>query len=669
MLTALLAAAAHTALFLSPWGEALELRFLDLWFTVRGPVAPPDEIVVIAMDEDSYQTLGFPLNQAWPRAAHAQLLQRLQEVGARRVVFDILFFGESADPVADRQLADAIANMPVVLGAELGRVEEAGRVRETLLLPAEWLRANAVAIGLVGLPEDGEHVRRFLHETSEVAQGLPSLAEAAVLGAAPHPDPLRIEWGEGTRNPVPSPRLRGEGEGPGPRDLLNLYGPARTITTYSYYQVVDTEWPVPAEKLRDKVVFVGLSLRTELGPAQKDSYLTSFPQHGRMYGVELHATAAGNLAAQNWIRRASRWAEATGLAALALLAGFLILTLRPLIGGGLWVVYAGTWSVVAYESFLAGQFRPGASLTFVILPVTYLGSTLYFYIITRRQQRQLEKAFRFYLSPEMAREVARNPAALKLGGEQVEATAMFTDIEGFTAIAERMRPDEVAQMLNAYFTEVMDAIFEQRGTLIKFIGDAVFALWGAPIKTPDHARLCCDAARAIETEIETFNASDRFPPLKTRFGIHTGPMVVGNLGSARRFDFTAIGDSVNLASRVEGLNKAFGTTILVTDATRARLAPAVLSLKLGLIRVVGKTQPVGLHTLFRDPVAEAPRWEEALASFCARDWEVAVRSFEQVGRQESRLAQAAALYQNQIQRLRETPPPPAWQGEIVFDRK
>ncbi len=667
---AVVVAAAHTALFLSSWGEALELRFFDLWFNLRGPVAPPANIVVVAMDEDSYQAIGFPLNQAWPRAAHARLLQRLKAAGARRVVFDVLFLGESADPVADRQLAEAMAGLPVVVGAELGRVEEAGITREALLLPAELLRTNALAVGLVGLPEDGEFVRRFLNETSELALGLPTLAEAAI-GGTPHPDPLPIGWGEGIRKQVSSPRLRGEGqgEGPGPRDFLNLYGPARTITTYSYYQVIDPEMPLPAEKLRDKIVFVGLCLRTELGPAQKDSYLTSFAQRGRTYGVELHATAAANLQAQNWIHRASRTREAVGLAMLALLAAFLLLTLRPLVGASIWVAFAGTWSVVAYLSFLTGQFRPGATLTFVVLPVTYLGSTLYFYIITRRQQRQLEKAFRLYLSPEMAREVARNPQALKLGGEQVEATAMFTDIEGFTSIAEKMQPDEVAQMLNAYFTEVMDAIFEQRGTLIKFIGDAVFGLWGAPIKTPDHAQLCCDAAMAIRTEIEKFNASGRFPPLKTRFGMHTGPMVVGNLGSARRFDFTAIGDSVNLASRVEGLNKQFGTTILVTDSTRARLAAGTLSLKLGLIRVAGKTQPVGLHTLFQNPVAVGPRWDEALASFCARDWNTAARAFDEVGSQEARLAKAAALYQNQIKALRDTPPASGWQGEIVLDKK
>src|SRR5262249_514145 len=144
-------------------------------------------------------------------------------------------------------------------------------------------------------------------------------------------------------------------------------------------------------------------------------------------------------------------------------------------------------------------------------------------------------------------------------------------IAGFTAIVESMEAPEVGRMLNAYFTEVMDSVFDKRGTLIRFNGDGLYALWGAPIRTPAHARLCCEAALAIDPEIERFNQSGRFPPLHTRFGINPGPMLVGNMGSARRFDFTGIGDAVNLASRVEGLNKHFGTSILVTDSTRAQL--------------------------------------------------------------------------------------------------
>ena len=359
------------------------------------------------------------------------------------------------------------------------------------------------------------------------------------------------------------------------------------------------------------------------------------------------------------------------LGLLAALVSLAMLNVRPVSGALILVGYAAAWAALAYWAFLRNSFAPGASLAVIILPATYLGTTLYNYLGARLQQVRLERAFKFYLSPEMAREIARNPQALRLGGEEVECTALFTDIASFTSTAEQMKPDEVARMLNAYFTEVMDAIFEQRGTLIKFIGDAVFALWGAPIKTADHAKLCCEAALAIHREIDRFNQSGRFPPLQTRFGINTGPMVVGNMGSARRFDFTAIGDAVNLASRVEGLNKYFGTTILVTDSTRAQLPAEVLSLKLGMIRVVGKTQPIGLHTLFQKPVSDsvAAQWNNAHAKFTARDWQAAEELFAAIAPAEPRLAKAAELYCHQIELHRLTPPPQDWQGEIIFTSK
>src|SRR5262249_42724459 len=152
-------------------------------------------------------------------------------------------------------------------------------------------------------------------------------------------------------------------------------------------------------------------------------------------------------------------------------------------------------------------------------------------------------------SPEMAAAVASNAESLQLGGRQVFATALFTDIAGFTRISERLNPVETAAMLNSYFSEVMDAIFEKRGTLIKFIGDAVFALWGAPIDEPRHRQRAYEAARSIMNDVFRFNESSGFPALQTRIGLNSGPMLVGNLGAKRRFDFTAIGDSVNLASR------------------------------------------------------------------------------------------------------------------------
>lgn len=645
---ATLVALLHTGLFLLPWGEALELRFLDLWFNIRGPVAPPEDVVIVAMDEESYDHFGISLNQAWPRALHAKLLRRLADCDAKRVVFDVLFLGDGPDATADRELAEAMRGVPTIIGADVGELKGRQSSEErTLLLPGEKFR-EAANLGLVGVRKQSGHARRFFLPDSltvhDMADQLPpSLAVAA----------------SGVTNQ------------PGARDLIRFYGPRWSVQTCAYEQVLDPDKPVPAEAFRSKIVFVGFNQKTELGAAQKDSYLTPFTQNGETFGVEIHATATANLLQRDWIKRRSSAAEASGLALLAALVALALLLLRPTWGALLLAGYGAGWGLTAYALFLRGWFLPGATLAVIVLPFTYLGSTLTNYLSARLKQLRLQRAFQQYLSPEMAREISQNPDALRLGGEEVECTAMFTDIAGFTTIVEKMKPGEVSRMLNAYFTEVMDAVFDQRGTMIQFIGDGVYALWGAPIKTAEHARLCVQAALEVQTAIDRFNQSGRFPPLHTRFGINTGPVLVGNLGSVRRFDFTGIGDTVNLASRLEGLNKQFGTTILMTDNSHAMLPAGFHSLKLGLIRAVGKTLPVGLFTVFHEPVSPetTAEWEEACERFVARDWSAAGELFATTATQDKRLAKAADLYRRQIELHQSKSPPPEWQGEISFTSK
>lgn len=624
----------HSLLFLSPWGEMLEMRFLDLWFHIRGPAAPPVDVVVVAMDEESYGALGISMHSSWPRETHAALLERLKKAGARKVVFDVLFLGASADSSVDQKLAEAIRKIPTVLGADYGQIEEATHIREGLLLPTELLREAAQKVALVGLPEEAGTVRRFLTQRTELTRGYLSLAEAALDS---QPDASQ-RW-------------------PGPRDMILYYGPPRTIPTYSYYQALESEFPLPAAAFQNKIVFVGLGLRTELGPAQKDAYLTPYSKKGRMFGVEIHATAAANLMSGEWIRRESRRNETGLLAFFAFALVFVLFQLKPVSGGvSLGSLILG-WPCLAYLFFKAGIFIPGAALCLVVLPTAYLGSTLTTYWITKKQERRLERAFQFYLSPEMAREVARNPQFLQLGGQKVEATALFSDIEGFTTLAESMPPERVASLLNAYFTEVMNVIFEKKGTLIKFIGDAVFALWGTPIPARNHAQLACESALAIQAELEKFNRGGRFPPLKTRIGIHTGPMVVGNLGSARRFDFTAVGDTVNLASRLEQLNKEFGTCILVSEAVKKQI-DKIACVPMGEVQVAGKKEGVNLFALLCEPLAsESVRlWEEALAAFRKQQWDLAAKIFSEAGQKETLFKKASEIYLEQIKNLRTTPP-------------
>lgn len=649
----LLVSIVQLVLSVSGVGDRVEVLAADLWFNVRGELSPPRDVVVVAMDESSYRVLGVPMDRAWPRALHAELLEKLKTYGVRRNVMDILFLGASSDPAADARLAKAMALSPTVIGADSGvrsGASSGGRFMiEELLEPPPLFSEAAERIALARLPEDSGNVRRFGAQRTVATESLPILYEAAVGLSGP---------------------ATGD-EYPGPRDMIWYYGPARTVSTFPIHQVLNPKNPLPRETFENKIVFIGLSLRTDIGPTQKDTYQTPFSSSGSTFGVEIQATAAANLLEGRWIRRWPAWTEGWILASATLAMTMIIFWMPPHWAVGPLVAFCLGWSYASYSMFLGGRFLPGVLLICCVLPVSFLLSTLVYYVATYRKQLQVERAFQMYLSPEMARQMRANPKGLSLGGDSVLATALFTDIEGFTSITEGMTATEVANMLNAYFTEVMNVIFENKGTLIKFIGDAVFALWGAPIKSPDHARLACETAVKIQDEVQRFNASKRFPPLNTRIGVNTGTMVVGNLGSDKRFDYTAIGDAVNLCSRLEGLNKYFGTTLLISQYTRQEASGFMKGVRLGAIYVAGKRTAVDIESIFTPPLSAEGEstWNRALSRFRARVWTEADSMFRKVAALEPRLGAAAALYRAQISNHVKIPPPETWDGEIEFTEK
>lgn len=283
----------------------------------------------------------------------------------------------------------------------------------------------------------------------------------------------------------------------------------------------------------------------------------------------------------------------------------------------------------------------------------------------------MKAAFELYLSPEMASQLSQGDSATALGGSKTWATALFTDIAEFTNITEEMPAERVAEMLNAYFTEVMEVVFQNKGTLIKFIGDAVFVLWGAPIRIDNHAELAVKTGLALTREVDRFNSGKRFPALKTRIGLNTGPMVVGNLGSKRRFDYTAIGDSVNLASRVEGLNKYFGTTFMFTETTRKEAGNTITAIPVGNVRVVGKKETISLFTTFEPTPTPSVvnTMQELIEAYKEQRWGEVRAQCEKIAALEPRLEGVAKLYRESCTALEINAPSPGWSGEIDFAHK
>ncbi|HMC82568.1 MAG TPA: adenylate/guanylate cyclase domain-containing protein, partial [Candidatus Polarisedimenticolia bacterium] len=529
-------------ILLSHWppAENLESFGLDLLFQARGSRPSPPDVCVVAIDADAYQMLGVNPGAFWPRRLHAELIRTLAREGARAVAFDILF-RRSRDASEDEALEEALRETGiVVLGSTVEQVGDPRYRQARIVDPYGPYAAAAAGIGDVNLRPDRDGVIRQAWLARQHRKSLALVAYEIATGHSQSRD--------------------------GAARIVDYYGPSRSVRTVSFYQALDPAQYLPAGFFRGKIVFVGLSQASAAGPAAKDAFMTPFRGSGgeQTFGVEIHATLAANLLEGRRIDLLPSVSEGLLLLLFPLLAVPVFLALRPLLGGVFFLLLELLPWVAGYVAFTRARlWIPVIIPAAIELPTAYMLSLLWYYTTTVRERERIRRAFSFYLSPEMIRQIAANPDSLNLGGEEIIGTALFTDIKGFTPIAENLTAHQTAALLNDYFSEVTRHIFEEGGTLVKYIGDAVFAIWGAPLKREDHATAACRAALALAREPKAPGPEGGSGGnLVTRIGVHTGPMLVGNLGSAQRFDYTAIGDAVNLASRLEGLNKPLGTRAL-----------------------------------------------------------------------------------------------------------
>jgi len=641
---------------LTYWAPAINFERrsgLDTLFNMRGVRTPPPEVCVVAIDDDSYDVIGRDKSLAWPRALHADLIRTLRREGAKAVAFDVLFLDEGADADADAALASALAEAGnVVLGATVVVTEDPLFNQSQTQEPYEPFAKAAAAVAEVKFPTDADGVIRYAFPARE---GRPGLALAA----------YELATGDTSQRTADA-------------RFLDYYGPARTIKTVSIYQALDPKQYLPPGFFKDKIVFVGASQDAAPGLVPKDAFLTPFRKEGRTtFGVEIHASLAADLLERRQVHLPDRRLEMALLFLLPLVASLTFMALRPLAGGAAFVLMlAGPWAMAYFAFVRFNLWLPAVIPSMVQLPVSYGLSLLWYYLTTVRDREKIKRAFGLYLSPEMIRRIAEDPDAVNLGGQEIVGTAVFTDIKGFTSIAEGMSAPETAAMLNAYFSDATRHVFDAGGTLIKYIGDAVFAIWGAPIRRDDHATQACIAALALARAQEA-QGQDAGPVarLVTRIGVHTGPMLVGNLGSAQRFDYTAIGDAVNLASRIEGLNKAFGTLALASGEAISATDGRFVTRSLGRVRVVGRSEPVELHELVatRDETGRGDR--HLLEAFAAaRDHFTAGRFAEAAAGFRAALALtngtdgASDFFLQTSERLAKASPA-SWDGVVVFDSK
>jgi adenylate cyclase len=519
--------------------QRLELLTVDLRFDARGEQTPAEDIVVVGIDAHTfsdYTFVPYPL----PRRYHARVIRRLADAGARVIAYDIQFTEQSDSPADDNALVEAVyrARNRIVLAT----TETDGQGRTRVLGGDEFLRELGARAGNAVIPADANGVIRRIPYEVDGLLGFPVVAAEIA-----------------TKRPVPETDFEDN------RAWIDFPGPPGT---FAYHSFSDVEiGRVPASALRGKIVVVGA-----VAPSLQDVSATSTSGDEMMSGAEIQAAAISTIlrgyplhASPDWVG----WLLTLGLGAFPILVG---LRLRPLRGLLVCVGAGAVFAVCAYVAFRLGWIVP------VIAPLTALAMSAVVVLAVLGLNEAIERqrvrdVFARFVPERVVDEVlAYTDEDLRLGAVRRECTVLFSDLRGFTTFSEARPPDEVIGVLNEYLSEMSDAILDRGGTLITYLGDGIMAVFGAPLDQPDHRDRAVATARDMLDRLERFNRRGGDRKFEMGIGINTGYAMCGNVGSERRLEYTAIGDTTNTAARLQGMTKDSGYAVFVADSTRSGLA-------------------------------------------------------------------------------------------------
>lgn len=592
--------------------ELVELKALDARFKTRQAIKPAEDVVIVTIDDKSLKELG---RWPWPRSIIAKLIDSLTASDIKVIGFDIVFAEKSQDDKEDAILAKAIAESGrVILGYYFSFGQEAS---------GKDGRELSGFYGVKTLENGGNFIR---------AEGVDGNIESIAAGAAGFGyfnimpdadggvrwDPLVIKYGDRYYPPLAIQALRHYLGNPAlsltlvdygvarlrlgdilipvdeqGRMIVNYYGGGKTFPHYSISDIINGR--IPKEKLKGKIALVGA---TAIGIY--DMRVTPF--EGTYPGVEIHATVIDNILHGRFIERPQWLAifDILAIIAMGIMLGLVVPRLSALLG----LLFAAG-SLAAYLFLNLYIFSAKGLWINNVYPaltvgLAYTGIVLYRYIIEEREKKWIKGAFQYYVTASVMEEIMKKPDMLKLGGEEKELTVLFSDIRGFTTISEKLSPEKMVALLNEYLTAMTDIVFEHKGYLDKYIGDAIMVVYGAPLPQADHSLEACLTALDMMAELKKLQQkweSEGLPIIDIGIGINTGQMVIGNMGSKRRFNYTVMGDSVNLASRLEGLNKNYSSHIIISEKVYNNVSNTLICRELGTVTVKGKTEPSKIYEL------------------------------------------------------------------------
>jgi len=686
--------------------QILEAKSLDARFsTIERPETASKDIILVGIDDSSLKYFADNgISWPWPRNFYAHLLDYLTESGAKSVIFDLLFYqldidrSESDGTSTDKAFASAIRrNGSVILASQLTReglgshldlsrfyldlnknVTATSNQFGGILAPIDPLLHATHQLGIVNVEPDPDGIiRRIPLIYPFNGHFLPQIAVSAFLSSKNMP--VRLQR---------SSKYMDIGETHVPLDntgnyLIYWYGRqaiCRFIKCVPISAVIQSASATQAgvspqllpDLFKDKFVIIGVTAGGLMD-------LKSTPVSDIQPGMEIWATILLNLIRNDFVKHSSLFLNALQVMIVAFIVFLLITQMQGIASHGL-VLF--TTVIIGFETFWAWRFYKLA-LSFTMpmcgLMVSYLTHTSLGYVIEGQAKRKISKAMARYLHPDLVQQIALDPEQVEMGGQEVEATVMFSDIYDFTTISESFTPHELVAHLNSYFSDITGFVLDNDGMLDKYTGDGIMAIFGVPLPRNDHAFLACQAAlahRDFSIKLASANhlsVSDQFHN-RTRLGIHSGKIVAGNIGSNRRMDYTAIGDTVNLSARLEGVNKIYKTKIIISDATFNLIKNEFICRELDFLKVKGKKTPTRIYELIAhqehgdtDQYQWIEKYHEALETYRQGNWEKAGALFEELAR-EKHADPASLVMAERCEHLIANPPTP-WDGILKLEVK
>lgn len=596
--------------------KSFELKTVDLRFALRGARPVPDDVVLITIDDYSLSRLG---QWPWPRRIHGQLVDRLRQLGAKAIMFDVLFVEPSRlGPRDDQYFARAIRDagnvfLPIYNVSELEGVDASTldtNVPERFLYPVDFRNKYRWKFegGVPPLPLLSKYVRGA--GTVTLAPDVDGLYRklALLMGKAgredfgyPHvgleicryvlglqakdvviDEGGEIRLGDFIHIPVTGAQLV----------TLDFYDRKNRFPHISYADVFDDSKLAAANvNLANRVAIVGWSATgvVDLRPSPLDPTRP---------GVEHIATLVDNILKSNFMIESPEWVNVFMILLVGTIMAIIIIRLSPARGGTFTGVFLMAYVAIAFFFFKSrGIIIEMISPTLVIF-LAYAAITAYRLGTEEKEKRHIRDTFGSYVTSQVVDELLKDPSKATLGGTRKEVSVLFADVRGFTSMSEKMAPERVVEYLNDLFQPMNDIIFEYEGTIDNIIGDCLMAVFNAPADQPDHAERAVQTGMAMLTEMKRLQQewqSQGRPLLSMGIGINTGEVVVGNVGSASRKQYTVIGDEVNLAARLESLTRQYKVDIIIGEATYEVVQAQVRARPLGEVIVKGKTQPVTIY--------------------------------------------------------------------------